>query len=240
MKVVAAVFARGGSKGVPDKNLRLLDGRPLVAHAVAQALACPGVDRVLVSTDSEEIAEAARAAGGEVPWLRPAHLATDDAREWDAWQHLLGWLDEQDELPDRLLVVPCTAPLREVEDLRRCVEASMEPGVDVVLTVTPSHRNPWFNMVRVDEGGHARLVCEPPARVHRRQDAPPVYDVGTVAFVAEPTYVMRATSLYDGTVRAVTVPAERSIDIDTEVDLALAELLLRRRSTGADRAGERR
>ncbi len=229
MDVVAAVFARGGSKGVPDKNLRVLGGRPLVEIAVRQALACPGVDRVVVSTDSERIAEVARAAGAEVPWLRPDHLATDTAREFDAWQHLLGWLAERGELPDRLLVVPCTAPLREVEDLRRCVEASAAPGVDVVLTVTPSHRNPWFNMVTLDDEGRARLVCEPPSRIHRRQDAPPAFDVGTVAFVADPAYVMRATSLYDGTVRAVTVPAERSLDIDTEVDLALAELLLARR-----------
>ena len=232
MNVVAAVFARGGSKGVPDKNLRLLAGKPLVAHAVEQALACPGIDRVVVSTDSEEIAAVARDAGGEVPWLRPAALATDTAREWDAWRHLLGWLDGRGELPDRLLVVPCTAPLREVSDLARCVEASRDPGTDIVLTVSPAHRNPWFNMVVVDDDAHARLVCEPAARIHRRQDAPPVYDVGTVAFVADPSYVMRADSLYDGTVRAVTVPVERSLDIDTEVDLALAELLLDRRADG--------
>jgi N-acylneuraminate cytidylyltransferase len=225
------VFARGGSVGVPDKNLRELRGVPLVARAVADARACPGVERVVVSTDSERIAEVARAAGAEVPWLRPAHLATDTAREWDAWQHLLAWLgDEPGGLPDRLLVVPCTAPLREVADLERCLEASREPGTDVVLTVAPAHRNPWFNMVTVDADGRARLVCEPPERIHRRQDAPPVYDVGTVAFVADPSYVIRATSLYDGVVRAVTVPVERSIDVDTEVDLALAELLLARRA----------
>jgi CMP-N-acetylneuraminic acid synthetase len=119
-----------------------------------------------------------------------------------------------------------------VSDLERCVEASLEPGVDVVLTVTPSHRNPWFNMVQLDDGGRARLVCEPPRRIHRRQDAPPTYDVGTVAFVVDPSYVMRATSLYDGVVRAVTVPAERSLDIDTETDLALAEFLVARRRAG--------
>lgn len=230
MRVVAAVFARGGSRGVVDKNLRELGGVPLVARAVAQARACAGVERVLVSTDSERIAEVARAAGGEVPWLRPAHLATDTAREWDAWQHLLGWLAEEPAgLPDRLLVVPCTAPLRDVSDLERCVEASMAPGTDVVLTVSPAHRNPWFNMVTLDDDGRARLVCEPPERIHRRQDAPSAWDVGTVAFVADPSYVIRATSLYDGVVRAVTVPVERSLDVDTEVDLALAELLLSRR-----------
>jgi len=228
MHVIAAVFARGGSKGVPDKNLRLLAGRPLVAHAVEQAAACRGVDRVVVSTDSPEIAAVARAAGAEVPWLRPAELSGDDAREWDAWQHLLAWLAERSETPDRLLVVPCTAPLRHVADLEACVEASRPDGVDVVLSVSPSHRNPWFNMVTRAADGTCALVLEPERRIHRRQDAPPTYDVGTVAFVVDPAYVVRATSLYDGQVIAVEVPPERSLDIDTETDLAFAEFLLAR------------
>jgi N-acylneuraminate cytidylyltransferase len=225
MEVVAAVFARGGSQGIPNKNLEEIGGRSLVGRAVDAALACAGVDRVLISTDSPAIAEVAREAGGEVPWLRPDHLATPEAREWDAWQHLIGWLDERGEVPDRLLVVPATAPLRDVADLDRCVEASLEPGVDVVLTVSAATRNPWFNMVTLDDAGRARLVLEPPQRIHRRQDAPPVYDVGTVAFVVDPRYVQRATSLYDGVVRAVEVDPATAIDIDTLVDLELARSL---------------
>ncbi len=229
--MIAAVFARGGSKGVPDKNQRLFDGRPLVVHAIEQAAACQQVERVIVSTDSEEIAELARAAGAEVPWLRPESLSGDTAREWDAWRHLLGWLDENGDIPERLLVVPCTAPLRIVDDLQRCVDASLSLNADVVLTVTASHRNPWFNMVTLDQQGFARLVLEPERRIHRRQDAPPTFDVGTVAFVVNPTYVQKADSLYDGTVIAVEVPAERSLDIDTETDLAFAEFLLQRSRT---------
>lgn len=230
MKVIAGVFARGGSKGVPDKNLRILDGRTLVQHAVRQAFACEGVDRVVVSTDSERIAEEARAAGGEVPWMRPDHLSTDTAREWDAWQHMVGWLGDRGDAPDALLVVPCTAPLRDVADLDRCVAAAADPGIDAVITVSDSHRNPWFNMVQLDDQGHARLVLEPPERIYRRQDAPVVHDVGTVAFVVKSSFVMSATSLYDGVVGSVVVPAERSIDIDTELDLAVAEMLLARRN----------
>jgi N-acylneuraminate cytidylyltransferase len=229
MKVVAAVFARGGSRGVPGKNLRVVGGRPLVTRAIEQARAVGSVDRVILSTDSDTIAELGRAAGAEVPWLRPEHLATDQAREWDAWQHLVAWLDERGETPDRLLVVPCTAPLRTVEDLERCVTASADPNVDVVITVTDAQRNPWFNMVTLDPGGVARLVIEPEQRIHRRQDAPQVFDVGTVAFVADPTFVREATSIYDGVVRAVHIPAERALDIDTELDLALADLALSRR-----------
>ena len=110
---------------MPDKNLRVLAGQPLVAHAVAPgrrpARASTGC---IVSTDSPAIAEVAAEAGAEVPWLRPPELSDDTAREWDAWQHLLAWLEDRDETPDRLLVVPCTAPLRTVDDLERCVDAA--------------------------------------------------------------------------------------------------------------------
>jgi N-acylneuraminate cytidylyltransferase len=225
MDVVAAVFARSGSQGIPGKNLQEVGGRSLVAGAVADALACAGVERVIASTDDPRIADAAAAAGAEVPWLRPAELATAEAREWDAWQHLLRWLEGRAELPDRLLVVPATAPLRRVADLERCLAVASEPGVDIVLTVSPAHRNPWFNMVTLDDAGRARLVNEPAARIHRRQDAPAVYDVGTVAFVADPAFVLRASSLYDGEVRAVEVDPSTSIDIDTPLDLALARAM---------------
>ena len=223
--VIGAVFARGGSQGVPGKNLQEVGGRSLVAGAVADALACAGIDRVVVSTDDPAIAAAAESAGGEVPWLRPAELATATAREWDAWQHLLRWLDERGELPDRMLVVPATAPLRRVADLERCLAVAADPDVDVVLTVSPAHRNPWFNMVTVDDGGRARLVNEPAERIHRRQDAPAVFDVGTVAFVADTRFVLRSTSLYDGEVRAVEVEPATAIDIDTPFDLALARAI---------------
>ncbi len=225
MDVIAAVFARGGSQGVPGKNLQEIGGRSLVARAVDDAFACAGIDRVIISTDDQDIADAAAVAGAEVPWLRPAALATADAREWDAWQHLLTWLDERGELPDRLLVVPVTAPLRRVSDLERCIDLSAEPGVDVVLTVTAARRNPWFNMVTLDGAGRARLVNEPEQRIHRRQDAPEVYDVGTVAFVTVPRFVLQSTSLYDGEVRAVEVDPATAIDIDTPFDLALARAI---------------
>lgn len=224
---IGAVFARGGSKGVLDKNLRPVGGTSLVARAVAQAGAVTGVDRVILSTDSEAIAEEGTRAGAEVPWLRPAALADDGAPEWDSWRHLVGWLADEGAVPDHLLVVPCTAPLRAVEDLERCLEAAADPAVDVVITITEARRNPYFNMVTVADDGAARLVIEPERRVHRRQDAPPVFDIGTVAYVVRPAYVLAASSLFEGEVRAVEVPAERALDIDTELDLQVAEAMLR-------------
>jgi N-acylneuraminate cytidylyltransferase len=127
-------------------------------------------------------------------------------------------------------VVPATAPLRRVADLERCLAASLEPGVDMVITVSEARRNPWFNMVTVDDDGTAHLVLEPEERIHRRQDAPPVFDVGTVAFVADPRFVQSATSIYDGVVKAVEVEASTAIDIDTRLDLEVARIFHRQQN----------
>jgi len=233
MDVVAAVFARGGSKGVPRKNLRRVGGSSLLELAIWHAQECSRVERVIVSTDDEEIADVARGAGAEVPWLRPAVLADDSSREWEAWRHLVSWMGEHGPLPSVLLVVPCTAPLRLPSDLDLCVEACMEPGVDVAITVTESSRSPWFNMVTLDPSGNASLVLEPRSPISRRQDTPMTFDVGTVGFAVRPSFVMSNDGIYEGMVRAVTVPRERSLDIDDELDLVIAEALLARRETGS-------
>jgi len=223
--VVAAVFARGGSKGVPRKNLRLLAGRPLLAHAIEVARAVPGVDRVIVSTEDAEIAEVARRWGAEVPFRRPEFLATDEAPEWLAWRHALDTLDAGSPVPvDILVSVPATSPLRRVEDVTACLRLLEEGGADVVLTVTPSRRSPYFNMVARD-GEFVRLFSPLPRAAMRRQDVPPTYDITTVAYAARAAFVRAADSMLAGRVKAVVVPEERALDIDTERDLAFAEFL---------------
>lgn len=222
--VVAGIFARGGSKGVPRKNLRLLGGRPLLAHSVEAARRCRRVSRVIVSTDDPEIADVAVAYGAEVPFMRPSDLASDDAPEWLAWRHLITALQQRGQAIDVLLSVPATAPLRTVDDLEACVDALTEQ-TDAVLTVTPAHRNPYFNMVQLDPDGCARITMDR-GNISRRQAAPPVYDVTTVACAARARYVLTADSIFDGRVRTVTVPRERALDIDTEFDLRIAQCLL--------------
>lgn len=227
MRVVALVCARGGSKGVPGKNVRLLAGKPLIAWAVAAARAVQRVSRVIVSTDSDEIAAAARAAGADVPFRRPAELARDDSPEWLVWRHALIHLAETEgSYPDVLLVVPPTAPLRSPEDLDLCLDEFASGRADVVITVSDAHRSPYFNMVRVGPDGEARLVIPPDAQVSRRQDAPPVFDMATVGYAVSPDFVMRGTGIFAGRVRHVRVPAERALDIDTELDFRIAECLL--------------
>lgn len=229
MSAVAFIFARGGSKGLPGKNIRPLAGKPLIAWSIGHARAVKRITRVIVSTDSTEIADVARAYGAEVPFMRPSELARDDSPEWLAWRHALNYLRETSgTMPDVMVSVPATAPLRHPVDIEKCLDNFAQGGVDMVITVTDAHRSPYFNMVKSNPDGSVGLVI-PPANANaitRRQDAPVVFDVATVAYVINPEFVMTHQATFEGRVRAVHVPPERAIDIDTLLDFKIAECLL--------------
>ena len=234
MNVIALICARGGSKGLPGKNIRPLGGVPLIAWSIRQAKAVPRISRIIVSTDSEEIAAVARDAEAEVPFMRPAELAQDKSPERAVWRHALEYLKvTEGSYPDVLIVVPATAPLRLPEDLERCLDEFEKGGADTVITVAEAHRNPYFNMVKARADGCVELVI-PPAEgtLTRRQDAPDVYDMTTVAYVTHPEFVMQADNIFAGRVRAVQIPAERAVDIDTLMDFRMAEYLLQYRNEG--------
>ncbi len=228
MEVVAFIFARGGSKGLPGKNIRLLGGRPLIAWSIQHALEVKRISRVIVSTDSLEIAEIAREYGAEVPFMRPPELATDEAPEWLAWRHAIDYLDKSTGgMPEIIVSVPTTSPLRSSFDIERCLDEFQKNESDIVITVTEAHRSPYFNMVRNNPDGSVVLVNTPLEKgISRRQDAPVVYDMTTVCYVASPDFIMNKDSIFEGCVKAVHVPPERAIDIDTLLDFQIAEILL--------------
>ena len=227
MDSVAFIFARGGSKGLPGKNVRPLLGRPLIAWSVAHALSVSRIRRVIVSTDDPEIARVAREAGAEVPFMRPEELARDDSPEWLAWRHALQWLEaDEGRFPDAMVSIPATSPLRQPVDIENCLNAFAAGDPDVVVTVTEAHRNPWFNMVTMSPDGMASLVNSPvPGTITRRQDTPLVFDLTTVAYVARPEFVLSQQGIFAGRVKAVKVPPERALDIDTLLDFRMAEFL---------------
>lgn len=230
MTAVAFIFARGGSKGLPGKNIRPLAGKPLIAWSIEHARSVKDIERVIVSTDSEEIAAVSRSFGAEVPFMRPAELARDDSPEWLAWRHALTFIQETEgELPEAMISVPTTAPLRLPIDLEHCLDEFAKGDADMVITVSEAHRNPSFNMVKENQDGSVGLVMEPASGITRRQDAPEVFDMATVAYVARPQFVMQQMGTFSGRVRAVKVPIERAIDIDTIFDFEFAEFLLSRR-----------
>lgn len=226
-KYPALICARGGSKGVPGKNIRELAGVPLIGHAILRAQEVEQISEVFVSTDSAEIAEVARQYGASVPFMRPADLAADDSPEWKVWQHALRFLQKKyKEAAGGLVVVPATAPLRAAEDIGKCIRKFEEEECDCVITVTEAHRSPYFNMVTTAEDGYTRLVIDHRKKIFRRQDVPAVYDMTTVAYVVRPEFVLSSDGLFSGRVKHVTVPVERALDIDTEFDFKLAEFLL--------------
>lgn len=228
MKTFAFIFARGGSKGIPRKNLQDLGGKPLIGHAVECALSVGSVERVIVSTDDEEIAAVAKSLGADVPFLRPRELATDRAPEILAWQHALGEAETRYGAFDVFLSVPTTAPLRAAEDLENVLQAFVPGETDFVITVTPARRSPYFNMVTMDEHGFVRLAANDGACVANRQEAPPVFDMTTVAYAASPGYIRSGKGLFEGRARAVVVPAGRALDIDEPLDLEIARFLFSR------------
>lgn len=225
--IVAFIFARGGSKGLPYKNVLPLAGKPLIAWAIDCALAVKRIRRVIVSTDCPEISAVAKIYGAEVPFMRPAELASDQSPEWLAWRHALQYLQAvEGDLPDTMVSVPATAPLRLPVDVDNCLDEFAKGGADVVITASEAHRSPYFNMVKANADGTVGLVIPPSSAVTRRQDAPQVLDMATVAYVMRPEFVMSSQSLFAGRVRAVLVPAERAIDIDTILDFRIAECLM--------------
>jgi len=231
MTVFGAVFARGGSKGVAGKNLRKIAGTSLLELSVGMGLKTVAIDRVLCSTDSDEIAAEATRLGAEVPFLRPENLSGDNSPEWGAWQHLAQFLiDGGASESDVLVSLPTTSPLRALEDVVDALELFEGGTFDLVLGVSEAARSPWFNMVTRAANAEVRLVANTEGGpVTRRQDAPAAFDVTTVVYVTTLGFVLRSRGLFEGSVGSVLIPRERAIDVDTALDLEFADHLIRKR-----------
>jgi N-acylneuraminate cytidylyltransferase len=224
---VVVLFARGGSKGIPGKNVKLLNGKPLIAYSIEVAKKSKLIDRVFISTDDDEIATVAKKYGAEVTFMRPAELATDTAPEILAWKHAINILRDQGNSIKTFVTLPATSPFRSVQDVDNCILDFQKGNVDLVITGTDSERSPYFNMVKKDEQGYVTRVIEPETPIHRRQDAPPVFDMTTVAYVANPDFILKTDNILSGKTRLVTIPKNRALDIDTEFDFKLAEFFIK-------------
>lgn len=221
--ILGLIPARGGSKGVPKKNIRLVAGKPLIAYTIECARKCSSLDRVVVSTDSEEIATIARTYGAEVPFMRPAELASDTAAMVPVLEHAIAEIERRSgEQVEFLVLIDSTAPLRIPEDIEQALTICKQDDCDAVISVNAPHRNPYFNMVK-EENGYVRLICEPERLVSRRQDAPPVYDVNTVVWIWRRKALMEDHARIPKRTKLYLVPKERSIDLDTEFDFKFLE-----------------
>jgi CMP-N,N'-diacetyllegionaminic acid synthase len=226
-QVIAIVPARGGSKGIPRKNLAKLGGRTLLERAIDVARAVDVIDRIIVSTDDPEIASVAVLAKAEVH-LRPGNLSTDTSKVIDSIRHLCDtMLDPQGAENPLLVLLEPTCPLRSAEDIARCVGLLGAGGCDSVGTFTEAATNPWRAW---------RLECGRPLHFIDganpwlpRQALPPAYQLsGAVYAFWRKNLRDPSNEILCGEIRAVVLPHERSLDIDTPVDLAVAEALLRK------------
>ncbi len=229
MKILGVITARGGSKGLPGKNLKLLAGKPLIAHSIDAARDSGVLDRVILSTDDEEIAAAARACGCDVPFMRPADLARDETPHLPVLQHAVQWLSDHERYqPDAVMILQPTSPLRRAVDIRESIALLERSGAESVVSVSevPAHHNP-MRTLRVDDQGMASLFVtgEPVRRrINRRQDMPAAWTMNGAVYLFRTSVLTAAEpSLYGNRTAAYIMPAEYGISIDSLDDWAEAE-----------------
>ena len=231
MTVLCVIGARGGSKGLPGKNIKPMMGKPLIVWTIEAALSTPEIDKVVVSTDSTEIADISRAAGAQVPFLRPTKLSGSEIGKFQVWKHALDeceiYYDEEYEI---FIDLDCTNPLREVDDISNAIKqyrSSRKLGVDGIFSVCEARKNPYFNMVEEDEKGAMRMCKSVGPTVIRRQDAPKVYEHVASLYILDPTYVKRESHLLSGHTEGYDIGIAKSMDVDSESDFLMVEFLMK-------------
>lgn len=229
MRVVGLVPARGGSKGIPRKNARLLGGRPLLEYTAQAALGARRLSRVLLTTDDPEIAEIGKRCGLEAPFLRPAELAQDQTAMLPVVQHALSWLEAQHDVFDAVCLLQPTHPLRRAEDIDACIALCERSGADSVITIrpVPPEFNPHWLYFR-SEAGELRLATGERTPIPRRQDLPGAFCRDGSVYVTRWETVLRGDSLYGDRLLGHCVEADRAVNLDTPADWERAEALLSR------------
>jgi len=217
--------ARGGSKGLPGKNLRRLGAHSLIGQAIASAREARTLTRFIVSTDSPDIAEEARRHGAEVPFLRPAALATDQAGMVPVLQHAVRWLESTGVRPDLVVTLQPTSPFRTGEAIDLTIERVFTTGADSAQTLVEASYHPFF--MKTLEGDRTVALFADGKKYVRRQDAPPVYQPSGAVYVTRYPVLMDEGQVLGHDNRGIVMPFEASVNIDTEWDFLLAELLLR-------------
>ncbi|MEO0359178.1 MAG: acylneuraminate cytidylyltransferase family protein, partial [Pseudomonadota bacterium] len=194
---------------------------------IDQAKATPGIDRIIVSTDSPDIAQAAKEAGAEVPFLRPAELASNTAGKLDVWKHLLAWVEDDMGPVSEMIDLDPTSPLRDVADITACIDMLSDPDTDLVITGYEADKNPYFNMVEHKADGTVELVKSPDTAVLGRQGAPKVYAMNASVYAWRRAAIGGA--FWSARTKLHIMPRARSVDIDDPIDFELVQLLMARK-----------
>lgn len=234
LSVLALVTARGGSRGLARKNLREVGGRSLLERAIQAGQGAQTVDRVVLSSDDPEIIRAALLAGCEVPFVRPPSLANDEARSIDVLRHALETLPERYDL---LVLLQPTSPLRLAEDIDGAVMFCLDSGAPACVSVAPAAKTPYW-MHSLGDRGLLHPILPAFQMVPRRQDLPEAYALNGAVFVAYCDWLMAHEDFLSPDTVGYVMPKERSVDIDDELDLVLAEAIESWLACDPDQAGE--
>jgi len=228
MFILGTICCRGGSKGVPAKNVKPLLGKPLIAYTIDAAKQCSLLNDVIVSTDSDSISTVAKQLGINEIVERPAELATDTASKWPVFIHALETYEQQHNMKvDYLVDMDVTVPLKTAADIDGAIQLALSDAeTDVVITAYEPERNPYFNMMEIAENGFATIVKKTAKPIVRRQDAPAVYSLCPAAYVIKKEALYKYDHWSNAKCKLYVMPRNRAIDIDTEFDFKLVEFLM--------------
>lgn len=224
-RILCTINARGGSKGIPGKNIRELCGLPLIAWSIREARCSAYLDRIIVSSDDEGILAVARAHGAETPFVRPAELARDDTPGVDPVLHAVEAL--RPEAYDYVVLLQPTSPLRSVADIDGCIAACLDQAWPCLISVTEAEKSPYY-MFQMDEGGRMSPVIAQERFHTRRQDLPKIYAPNGAVYVARCDWLAQTRSYLTPATRGYAMPRERSWDVDELLDFEICELILKK------------
>lgn len=228
MRRLGVICARQGSKGLPGKNLRLLGGVPMIVHTIRQAQSCGKFDAIAVSSDSQEILDVATAYGVVHTVLRPPELATDQASKVPAIRHCMLEVERVTAQYDYIADLDCTVPFRLPSDINNAFEKIESAAVSTLISGTPARRLPYFNIVELNEDGFVRISkpTEPP--LTRRQDSPACFDMNASIHIWLRERLLTSDERFQDDTILFVMPFERSIDIDTDIEFEINELLMKK------------
>lgn len=228
MYILGIIPARGGSKSIPHKNIKLLADKPLIAHTIETAKKCKMLNRTVVSTDDNEIAEVARKYGGDVPFMRPNELAMDDTPMIPVLQNAVYFVENEENIHvDVIVLLDPTSPLRRVKDVEACISKLLSSNVDSVVTVCEVEHNPYFVMMELASDRLVPLIKND-TEITRRQDAPDVYRLNAAVYAIKRDILMNEGKIITDNTMAVIMPQDLSAHIDHAIDFEFVEFLIKK------------
>ena len=228
IKIPAFIFARGGSKGLKDKNIKKFNGKPLIYWTIKELKKSKFIDSIYLSTDSKKIRNIANKYKIQTPFLRPKNLSKDTSAEIFAWKHFINFLKKENKMPSIFFSCPVTSPLREVSDINNMINLFFKKKADTVVGITESHRNPYFNMMKENNRKKLSVVLKSQKKIYNRQNCPVIYDLTTFGFIVKTKNILKNKDILKGNVYGYKVPKKKAIDIDDEQDFKFAEFIMKR------------